>query len=81
MRDNSLLITKVDSFFITAFAVVSRKNGGHNPGTDGSFRRWNNRKSEQCQNSRNEKEVGKLRCRDNNFVREMTIAIYTGRKH
>ena len=27
MRDNSLLITKVDSFFITAFVVVSRKNG------------------------------------------------------
>ena len=27
MRDNSLQITKVDSFFITAFAVVSRKNG------------------------------------------------------
>ena len=45
MRDNSLLITKVDSFFITAFAVVSRKNGTGNLSSVGTVlkrKKWGN---------------------------------------
>ena len=38
--------------------------------------RYNLKEFELCQNNLKEKTVGKLRCRDNKYVPEMTVAMY-----